>query len=126
MPDDLAQKVPSKRGRGKGKPFAVGDDPRRGKEGGRPPKLREIEAMLDGEHRTVVNMREVFTRLKELAMEDTITAHVDEKGVEHISRRPPLPAFMELYLNRVLGPVKELKIDLSDAPDEVWRTWRRS
>lgn len=31
----------------------------------------------------------------------------------------PNPAFMALYLDRVLGPVKELKIDLSDAPDEV-------
>jgi hypothetical protein len=87
--------------------------------GGKPKKLVEIEAMLDAEHRTPDNMREVFTRLKELAMEDMITAHTDEKGVEHVTRRPPNPAFMALYLDRILGPVKELKIDLSDAPDEV-------
>lgn len=86
---------------------------------GRPKKLVEIERMLDAEHRTPDNMREVFTRLKELAMEDMITAHTDEKGVEHITRRPPNPAFMALYLDRILGPVKELKIDLTDAPDEV-------
>jgi len=115
MPD-LGNQPPAKRKRGN--PAMVKGGPSLNP-GGRPKKLVEIERMLDAEHRTPDNMREVFTRLKELAMEDMITAHTDEKGVEHITRRPPNPAFMALYLDRILGPVKELKIDLTDAPDEV-------
>jgi hypothetical protein len=114
---DLAQKLPSKRG--KGRPFVPGPDPRRGKEGGRPPKLREIEKMLDAEHRTVDNMKEVFAQLKAMATENVISRWVDKDGQEHESIRQPNPAFMALYLDRILGPVKELKIDLTDAPDEV-------
>ena len=85
--------------------------------GGKPKKLREIEAMLDAEHRTVANMREVFTRLKALALGEPVFITDKEGEVKcelHADAR-----FMDLYLNRVLGPVKELKIDLSDAPDEV-------
>jgi len=115
-----SQKVPPVK---KGGPFKPGYDERRGKSGGRPRAVLEIERMLDAEHRTPDNMREVFTRLKELAMEDIITAHTDEKGVEHVTRRPPNPAFMSLYLERTLGPVKDLDIDLSDAPVEVVRWW---
>ncbi len=117
--DDLAQKLPTKKGRGKGRPFVAGDDPRRGKEGGRPPKLREIEAMLDAEHRNVASVKEVFAQLKAMATEAVITRHTDKEGNTTESIRQPNPAFMALYLDRILGPVKELKIDLSDAPDEV-------
>ena len=47
--------------------------------------------------------------------------------VEHITRRPPLPAFMALYLNRIIGPEKALisEEDLEDAPDEVIEWLRR-
>jgi hypothetical protein len=110
-----------------GGPFRKGHDPRRGRNGGRSNRLAEIQRMLDDEHRTTDNIREVFTRLKELAMEDMITAHTDEKGVEHVTRRPPSPEFMKLYLDRILGPVKALisDEDLADAPDEVIEWLRR-
>ena len=117
---EIENKPPEKRKRGNPAMFKGGPSLN---PGGRPKKLVEIERMLDAEHRTPDNMREVFTRLKELAMEDMITAHTDEKGVEHVTRRPPNPAFMSLYLERTLGPVKDLDIDLSDAPVEVVRWW---
>ena len=87
--------------------------------GGRPRKLVEIEAALDAEHRTVENMKEVFAQLKAMATEAVITRHTDKEGNTTESIRQPNPAFMAMYLDRILGPVKELKIDLSDAPDEV-------
>jgi hypothetical protein len=108
--------------------FAPGHDPRRGRNGGRSNRLAEIQRMLDDEHRTVENIREVFTRLKELAMEDMITSWTDEKGNEHIARKPPSPEFMKLYLDRILGPVKALisDEDLADAPDAVIEWLRRN
>lgn len=108
--------------------FAPGPDPRRGRNGGRSNRLAEIQRMLDETHRTVENVKEVFARLKELAMEDMITAHTDEKGVEHVTRRPPSPEFMKLYLDRILGPVKALisDEDLADAPDLVIEWIRRN
>src|SRR5580698_9533960 len=69
--------------------------------GGRPKALREIEAMLDSEHRTVENMRETYRRLKELAF-------AGERD-----------GFFKLYLERLQGPVREIEIDLDDAPQEV-------
>lgn len=87
--------------------------------GGKPKKLVEIEAMLDAEHRTVANMKEVFAQLRAMATENIISRWIDKDGNEHESIKQPNPAFMQLYLERILGPVKELKIDLSDAPDEV-------
>jgi hypothetical protein len=87
--------------------------------GGRPKKLVEIERMLDEEHRTVANVKEVFAQLKAMATEAVITRHTDKEGNTTESIRQPNPAFMALYLDRILGPVKELKIDLTDAPDEV-------
>lgn len=89
--------------------------------GGRPKKLVEIEAVLDAEHRTVENMREVFAQLRALATENVITRWTDKDGNEHESQRQPNPAFMAMYLDRVLGPVKDLAVDLSDAPEEVLR-----
>jgi len=77
--------------------------------------------MLDAEHRNPENMRAVFTRLKELATEDMVSTWTDKDGNDHESRRPPDPAFMKLYLERVMGPVKDLEADLGDAPEEVLR-----
>jgi hypothetical protein len=97
-----AQNVPGVRG----KPFAVGADPRRGTSGGRPKALRDIEAMLNAEHRTVESMREVFATVKALALRG-------EKGDS---------GYLKLYLERVLGPVKDLDdLDelLKDAPPEA-------
>ena len=59
--------------------------------------------MLNAEHRTVANMREVFRTVKELALRG-------EKGDS---------GYLKLYLERVLGPVKDIEIDLTDAPPEV-------
>lgn len=85
--------------------------------GGKPRKLREIEAMLDEEHRTISNMREVFSRLKALALGEVITVK-DKDGLTDIELDADA-RFMALYLDRVLGPVKDLEIDLSDAPMEA-------
>lgn len=76
-----------------------------GNPGGRPKALREIEAMLNAEHRTVANMKEVFATLKVLALRG-------DKGDS---------GYAKLYLERILGPVKDIEIDLSDAPPEVVR-----
>lgn len=121
---EIENQAPAKR---RGNPAMVKGGPSLNP-GGRPKKLVEIQRMLDEEHRNVENMREVFARLKELAMEDMITAHTDEKGVEHITRRPPSPEFMKLYLDRILGPVKALisDEDLADAPDLVIEWIRRN
>lgn len=118
MAETTQNRGPAQKPKGlpRGKPFPPGN---RANPGGRPKKLVEIEAVLDAEHRTVENMREVFAQLRALATENVITRWTDNKGNEHESQRQPNPAFMALYLDRVLGPVKELKIDLSDAPDEV-------
>ena len=77
--------VPSQRG----KPFASGPDPRRSMNGAKPRKILEIEAALDAEHRTV------------------ITRHTDPEGNMTESIKQPNPAFMKLYLDRVLGPVAD-------------------
>lgn len=107
----VAGNVPAVRG----VPFMAGPDPRRSLNGGRPRKLVEIEAALDDDHRTVENMKEVFAQLRALATENVITRWVDKEGNEHESNRQPNPAFMKLYLDRVLGPVSE------DASDKIRR-----
>lgn len=86
--------------------------------GGRPKKLTEIEKMLDEEFRGVEKMREVYAKLRELAIEGT------EKGIYHegvlvATERVFAVGYMELLLNRLQGPVKDLDVDLSDAPAEA-------
>lgn len=90
-----------------------------GNPGGKPKKLREMEAMLDAEHRNIENLREVFGKLRAVAM--GVTKDVWYKGEVVGQEIEYSAAFMDLYLNRVIGPVKELKIDLTDAPEEVVR-----
>ena len=96
----------------KGFPPGVSGNP-----GGRPKKLVEIERMLDAEHRTVENMREVYAKLRELAVNGTLEPKFHGPLVVGEVRKYHA-AFMELYLNRVQGPVRD-HIDLADAPDEV-------
>lgn len=59
--------------------------------------------MLDKEHRNVDNMKLVFDTIRMLALRG-------EKGDS---------GYAKLYLERILGPVKDIEIDLSDATPEV-------
>ncbi|HEY6854062.1 MAG TPA: DUF5681 domain-containing protein [Gemmatimonadales bacterium] len=117
----VADNSESERRRGPGRPFAPGQS---GNPGGRPRKLAEIERMLDEEHRGVEHMKYVFSKLRDLALEG------DEKGVYWKGALVNTeivhdPAYMKLYLDRVLGPVRELMSDaeiaelLRDAPQQV-------
>lgn len=90
-----------------------------GNPGGKPKKLAEIEAMLESEHRNVTNLREVMATLRTVAM--GVPKGVYYKGDRVDEEIQYDAAFMALYLNRVLGPVKEPleEEDLRDAPDVV-------
>jgi hypothetical protein len=112
MPENSPPERPKRRGPGKPFPKGVSGNP-----GGKPKALREIEAMLDAEHRTVENMRAVFGKIREVSM--GVVKDVWHKGAVCGQEIEYSAAWMDLYVNRLLGPVKELKIDLTDAPDEV-------
>lgn len=73
--------------------------------GGRRKSTREIEAMLDAEHRTVPKMRITYRKLRK-------AAHAELESGQN-------QGFTKLYLERVQGPVKDLDVDLSDAPTEA-------
>lgn len=117
MADSSISEPQKKRG-GPGRPFQPGQS---GNPGGRPKKLVEIERMLDEEHRTVENIREVFAQLRAMATENVVSITEDKDGNKKESVRQPNPAFMQMYLERVMGPVKELELDLSNASDETIR-----
>lgn len=91
--------------------------------GGRPRKLRDIEAMLDAEHRTVENIREGFNILRKLAYQG-VTNDVYHQGMRVGEKTEYDKGFFELYFNRVLGPIKEPPIDLSEVPDDELRVLR--
>lgn len=112
MAERLQNKKPARNAKGQLLPGGTANP------GGRPKSLREIQRMLDAEHRTVENMREVYAKLRELAVEGWDEPKFHEGAVcGHVRRHSE--AYMELYLNRVEGPVREIKADLSDAPPEV-------
>lgn len=94
--------------------------------GGKSRKLRDIERMLDEEHRDIDKMREVFARLRFLALGEPVMVMFRGKEVRIDLKADP--AFMKLYLDRVLGPVKELisEDELADAPDVVIDWLRRA
>jgi hypothetical protein len=101
----------------KGRPFPKGVS---GNPGGRPRKLVEIEAMLDAEFRTVESVREAMTVLRKLAVQG-IRKDVYFRGDVVGQQDEYNAAFMALYLDRVLGPVKEpvSASDLSELSDET-------
>jgi len=85
--------------------------------------------MLDEEHRTIAGMRDVFARLKALALGEVVEVpdpRDDGKTKVVLSADP---AFMKLYLDRVLGPVRELASSeeiadlMKDAPPAVIDWW---
>lgn len=94
--------------------------------GGRPKRVREFERMLVKEHLNLDSMRALFERLRALAMgEVVIVPVVTASGEMQLTAKLEAdPAFMKLYLDRLLGPVKakddELPADFfADAPTEV-------
>lgn len=88
-----------------------------GNPGGVPKWRRDIERMLDDEHRTVDQMRETFALIRKVA--HGVLKPVFFKGQECGYVMVYDGAWMELYLNRVIGPVKDIKVDLTDAPADV-------
>ena len=80
--------------------------------GGKPKKLVEIERMLDEEHRSVENMREVFARLKALSMGEKVFIK-DDEGEIQISLKADAH-FMKLYLERIMGAVPKPPEDEKD------------
>jgi hypothetical protein len=109
--DGADNKSPEQKRRGGFQPGQSGNP------GGRPRKLVEIERMLDAEHRTVEKMRETFALLRQVAHGVKEAVRYKGKVVGYVMKYDG--AWMTLYLNRVLGPLRELQIDLSDAPDDV-------
>lgn len=114
MADNSGPERPKRPKRGPGRPFEPGQS---GNPGGRRKSLVAVEKMLDDEHRTVEQMRETFALIRKVA--HGVDEPVYYKGVVcgYITKYDG--GWMTLYLNRVLGPLKELEIDLTDAPQEV-------
>jgi hypothetical protein len=75
--------------------------------------------MLDAEFRDVASIREAFTVLRKLALQGVTNDVFDKEGAVCGSKTTHHPAYMEMFLNRLMGPVKDLEIDLSDAPEEA-------
>ena len=90
-----------------------------GNPGGVPKWRREIEQMLNDEHRTPAQMKETFDLIRKVA--HGVDEPVFYKGQICGHVRKYDGAWMNLYLERVLGPVRDLNIDLTDAPEPVVR-----
>lgn len=86
--------------------------------GGKPRKLREIEAMIDAEYRTVEDVRQGFLVLRDLAFNGVRNPVFSSRGVPLGEKVTHHPAYLEMWFNRILGPVKELDLDFSDATDD--------
>jgi hypothetical protein len=81
--------------------FQAGPDDRRSL-GGRPRAWRNFERMLNKEHRNLKKSRELMTRLRALAMGETLMM-VKVGDVEMPVLRGADSSFMKLYLGRVYG-----------------------
>lgn len=75
--------------------------------------------MLDAEFRSPDQLREVFTMLRELAMNGVSNPVFDKQGTEVGTKVTYHPAYMQMLLERLMGPVRDLDLDLSDAPTEA-------
>jgi hypothetical protein len=98
--------------------FAPGQS---GNPGGVPKWRREIEQMLNDEHRTPEQMRETFALIRKVA--HGVEEPVYYKGEVCGAIMKYDGGWMQMYLDRVLGPVRDTDIDLSNAPDSVVRWW---
>lgn len=92
--------------------------------GGKPRKMREIEAMIDGEFRTVEDVRRGFLVLRDLAFNGVSNPVFSSRGVPIGEKVTHHPAFLEMWFNRIMGPVKELDLDFGDAKPE-WLEYMR-
>jgi len=92
--------------------------------GGRPKRLVEIEKMLDAEFRDVASIREAFTVLRKLALQGVTNDVFDKEGCRCGEKTTYHPAYMAMLFDLLLGPVKDLPIDLSHASDETLKYLR--
>lgn len=91
--------------------------------GARGKKIKEFQKLLNNEHLDIDKMRELFNRLRALAMGEIILVPVvtAQGTMEMVCKLEADARFMQLYLDRLLGPAKAIDedMDLSDAPAEV-------
>jgi hypothetical protein len=86
--------------------------------GGRSRKQVEMEAILDDELRSPEEVRETLRCLKTLAREGTEKG-VYFKGVLVATEREFAVGYMQMLLDRTLGPVKEIPVDLSGVSESA-------
>jgi hypothetical protein len=67
-------------------------------------RRRRIEKMLQNEFATVDEMRETFVRLKALALGGVQTITEKDGAVTLVIE--PKPQFMQMWLDRLIGPVR--------------------
>lgn len=84
--------------------------------GGRPKRLREIEDMIDSEFRTPETIRDALVACQKYGF--THEVGVNKDGGDILLRGADA-GFAKIFFDRVMGPVKELEVDLRDAPPEV-------
>lgn len=85
--------------------FKPGPDPRRSRNGGRSKGLIEIQTILEKEHRVPSRIREIFNRLRALALGEVVEVTDKKTGKVIGIQLQADPRFMDLYLERVFGPV---------------------
>jgi hypothetical protein len=98
--------------RGPGGWFLPGQSPN---PGGKPKKMREIEAMIDSEFRTVDEVRQGYLVLRDHAFLGFKNPVYSPQGKVIGEKTTHVPAYLEMWFNRIVGPVKELDLDFSDA-----------
>lgn len=81
--------------------------------------------MLNAEFRDVATVREAFQVLKKLALQGVTNDVFDKNGNVCGEKTTYHPAYMQMLLDRLIGPVKESPIDLSDETDEALQKLRQ-